>query len=497
MREKAYVMAVDQGTTSSRAIIFDKNGKQVGMGQKEFPQIYPKPGYVEHNAVQILNSQIKAMKQAFLVSGIHEEEIAAIGITNQRETTVAWDSRTGLPIYNAIVWQCRRTSDICEKIKEDGLCDYIKSTTGLIVDPYFSGTKMKWILDNVTGARELADEGYLRMGTIDSWLIYSFSEGKTFVTDYSNASRTMLFDINNLKWDEKLLNYFGIPKSALAEVIPSSKLCGYLGDSLFGTEIPISGIAGDQPAALFGQCCFEKGMVKNTYGTGCFTLMNTGEKPVHTNNLLTTIGWGLNGKITYALEGSAFNAGSAIQWLRDELKIISKASEADELAESIENTGGVCFVPAFTGLGAPHWDMYARGVLMGLTRGTGRAEISRAVLESIAFESYDLFKTMEEDSGIKIKELRVDGGASRSRFLMQYQCDLIGTPVKRPVCLETTALGAALLAGLGVGFWSEDDIQNLWECDVLYTPNENGEENQISLKRWNKAVNASKNWIVD
>ncbi len=496
MENKTYILALDQGTTSSRAVVFDSNGNIVGMGQKEFKQIYPKPGYVEHNAVEILQTQLYAMQQAVIVAGIPPSKVKVIGITNQRETTVAWDSKTGLPICNAIVWQCRRTADIIEGLKAKGLEEYIKKTTGLLPDAYFSGTKMKWILDNIPQARELAELGRLRLGTIDSWLIYSLTEGKTFITDVSNASRTMIFDIHNLCWDKKLLDVLGIPENALPEVVQSSGINAYCSKEVFGAEIPIAGIAGDQHASLFGQCCFDKGMTKNTYGTGCFTLMNTGDVPVSSKKgLLTTIAWGIEGKITYALEGSAFNAGSAIKWLRDEVKMIETASEADELAESIETTGGVYFVPAFTGLGAPYWDMYARGTLMGLTRGTGRAEIARAVLESIVYESCDLFNVMQEESGMKIPVLRVDGGASRSRFLMQYQSDMLNIEVQRPNCLETTALGAALLAGLAVGIWKDiEEIRKLWMLNADFRPNYNEEKVNESMKYWNKAVNAVKGW---
>ena len=492
---KKYILSLDQGTTSSRAVLFDSKGSVCGMGQQEFTQIYPEPGYVEHDPVEILQSQLYAMNQAVLVAGVKAGDIAAISITNQRETTVAWDRTTGLPICNAIVWQCRRTAPECERLKSKGLEDYIRNTTGLIIDPYFSGTKMKWIMENVPRARQLAETGRLCLGTVDSWLVYSLTDGKSFVTDVSNASRTMLFNIHTLKWDEKLLSEFGIPLSALPEVVSSSGVAGYLSPEVFGPEIPIAGIAGDQHAALFGQCCFEKGKAKNTYGTGCFVLMNTGESAaVSKKGLLTTIGWKIGDKVTYALEGSAFNAGSAIKWLRDELKIISTPQEADLLAETIENTGGVTFVPAFTGLGAPYWDMYARGALLGLTRGTGRAHICRAVLESIACESLDLIRAMEEESGSPISELRVDGGASRSRFLMQYQADLLEIPVLRPRCLETTALGSAMMAGLAVGMWSGmDQLNDIWQSQTVFSPQEKAGLDEC-LERWNRAVKASMGW---
>ncbi len=494
--EKKYILSLDQGTTSSRAILFDKSGNISAMAQKEFTQIYPKPGYVEHDAVEILQTQVQAMQQTLLISGANPEEIAAISITNQRETTVAWDSKTGLPIYNAIVWQCRRTAPICEKLKDDGFEEYIRNTTGLIIDPYFSGTKMKWILDNVPKAKELAKEGRLRMGTIDTWLVYSLTEGESFVTDVSNASRTMLFDIHKLCWDERMITELDIPRDALARVVESGEVVGECAKSVVGTKIPIAGIAGDQHAALFGQCCFEKGMVKNTYGTGCFILMNTGDTPVMSKNgLLTTVAWKIGGKVCYALEGSAFNAGSAIKWLRDEMEIIKTPQEADMLAESVTDSAGLSFVPAFTGLGAPYWDMYARGALLGITRGAKRAHIARAVLESIALESYDLFKTMEQESGVKMKELRVDGGASRSDFLMQYQADILNVDVLKPVCLENTAMGSAMMAGITVGFWSgTDELENVWQQDKRFRPDFIEEKVEKDISRWHKAVKRAMSW---
>jgi glycerol kinase len=494
-----YILALDQGTTSSRAILFDSLGGISGLGQKEFTQIFPQPGYVEHDPVEILQTELYAMRQAVTMSGVSPSDIAAIGITNQRETTVAWDSQTGIPICNAIVWQCRRTAPECERLEKEGLGEYIKKTTGLIIDPYFSGTKMKWIMDNVPRARELAELGRLRFGTVDSWLIYSLTDGKTYVTDYTNASRTMLFDIHNLKWDEKMLSVLGIPESALPKVVDSSGTVGYLDKAVFGVEIPISGIAGDQHAALFGQCCYDTGMAKNTYGTGCFVLMNTGDKPVDSQKgLITTIAWKKGGKTTYALEGSAFNAGSAIKWLRDEMNLIKSPQEADMLAETIDNTGGVVFVPAFTGLGAPYWDMYARGALLGITRGTNRAQVARAVLECIACESFDLFETMEEESGMKISELRVDGGASRSRFLMQYQADLINRKVVRPHCLETTAMGAAMLAGLAIGIWKdEDELKNIWKPEAVFNPVYNETRASNDITRWHNAVKRTYGWAKE
>lgn len=492
-----YILSLDQGTTSSRAVLFDAFGGVAAMGQKEFKQIYPQPGYVEHNAVEILQTTLYAMRQAVAQAGITAQDIAAISITNQRETTVAWDAVTGIPICNAIVWQCRRTAPECERLKAAGMEQYIKDTTGLIIDPYFAGTKMKWILENVPAAKDLADKGRLRFGTIDTWLVYSLTDGASYVTDVSNASRTMLFDIHKLRWDDALLKEFGIPRAALPRVVESGELVGMCLDSVLGAEIPIAGMAGDQHAALFGQCCFERGMAKNTYGTGCFVLMNTGGTPVHSENgLLTTIAWKVGGKVTYALEGSAFNAGSAIQWLRDELELIKTPQEADLLAETVEDTGGVSFVPAFTGLGAPYWDMYARGALLGVTRGTKRAHLCRAVLESIALESYDLVKTMEQESKTPITELRVDGGASRSRFLMQYQSDILQTKVCRPQCLETTALGSAMLGGLTVGVWdSLEELSTIWKLNTVFEPG--GEEARLreEIGRWHEAVNRSRSWV--
>ena len=491
-----YIMSIDQGTTSSRAIIFNTYGAIVGKGQKEFRQFYPQPGYVEHDPVEILETQLYAMREAVAQAGIKADDIAAIGITNQRETTVAWDSVTGVPICNAIVWQCRRTAPECERLKKKGLSDYIYNTTGLIIDAYFSGTKMKWILDNVPVAKELAAKGRLRFGTIDTWLVFSLTDGKTFVTDVSNASRTMLFDIHKLQWDNCLLQELGIPRSALPQVVESSGIVGMCQSPVLGMEIPIAGIAGDQHAALFGQCCFEPGMTKNTYGTGCFILMNTGNHPVKSSSgLLTTIGWSINGEVTYALEGSAFHAGSAINWLRDSIKMIQEPHDADLLAESVEDSGGVMFVPAFTGLGAPYWDMYARGVLIGITRGTTDAHIARAVLESIAFESYDLFQCMQRDSGVPMRELRVDGGVSKSRFLMQFQADLIQCAVCRPSCVETTAMGAAMLAGIAVGVWeNSEELESLWKAQTKFSPSMQQSKVEHLTSRWHKAVQCCLGW---
>ncbi len=490
-----YILAIDQGTTSTRAILFDALGGIASVAQQEFPQIYPRPGYVEHDAVKILQTAIYVARAAVQKAGITAGDVAAIGITNQRETTVAWDRHTGIPVCNAIVWQCRRTAPDCERLTALGMGEYIKDTTGLLIDPYFSGTKMKWILDNVPAARELADKGRLCLGTIDSWLVFSLTEGSSFVTDISNASRTMLMDINKHCWDSTMLKELGIPESALPRIVECGGEIGMCSRTLLGREIPIAGLAGDQHAALFGQCCFDKGMAKNTYGTGCFVLMNTGEEPVHSKGLLTTVAWKLNGRTVYALEGSAFNAGSAIQWLRDELKMIETPQEADRLAETVEDTGGVSFVPAFTGLGAPYWDMYARGALLGITRGTQRAHVCRAVLESIALESYDLIHAMEQEAGVSLSELRVDGGASRSRFLMQYQADISNRHVKRPACLETTALGSAMMAGLAVGLWeSQDALRALWREDQTFTPDCTTELREQNLARWHRAVERSRGW---
>ena len=494
-----YILALDEGTTSSRAVLFNAYGAISGMGQKEFRQYYPQPGYVEHDPVEILEAQLYAMREAVAQAGIRAEDIAAIGITNQRETTVAWDSVTGVPICNAIVWQCRRTAPECERLKERGLSDYIYDTTGLIVDAYFSATKMKWILDNVPAAKELAGKGRLRFGTVDTWLIYSLTDGQAYVNDHSNASRTMLIDIHRLCRDERLLAEFGIPRGALPQVVESSGIVGMCQSPVLGVEIPIAGIAGDQHAALFGQCCFEPGMAKNTYGTGCFTLMNTGDCPVRSGSgLLTTIGWSVDGKVTYALEGSAFHAGSAINWLRDGVKIIHEPRDADVLAESVEDSGGVVFVPAFTGLGAPYWDMYARGILIGLPRGTTDAHIARAVLESIAYESCDLFQCMQKDSGVPIRELRVDGGASKSRFLMQFQSNLIHCAVNRPACVETTAMGAAMLAGLAVGMWDGlEELNGLWKAQTEFRPTMEQDAAEKLLSRWHRAVERCRGWEAD
>lgn len=493
---KKYVMALDQGTTSSRCIIFDKSGKIKSMAGKEFTQIYPKAGWVEHNPMEIWSSQISVATEAMAKLGIEAGEIASIGITNQRETTIIWNKNTGQPIYNAIVWQCRRTSGMIDELKEKGLEPYIRETTGLIPDAYFSATKIKWILDNVPGARKEAEKGNLLFGTVDSWLIWNLTKGKVFVTDYTNASRTMMFDIKKLKWDERILRELNIPYSMLPEVKPSSYTYGYTDKSLFGEEIPISGAAGDQQAALFGQCCFEKGEAKNTYGTGCFLLMNTGEEVVKSKQgLLTTIAACTDDKVIYALEGSVFVAGAAIQWLRDELRLIHTASESEKYAYEVNDTNGVYVVPAFTGLGAPYWDQYARGAIVGITRGCNREHIIRATLESIAYQTYDVIKAMESDLDGSLKTLRVDGGASVNNFLMQFQADILNTQVLRPECIETTALGAAYLAGLSVGFWKDkEEIKKNWALSKTFEPNMDEKSREELIKGWRKAVNRSFNW---
>ncbi len=497
---KNYVMAFDQGTTSCRAILFDKEGKIVGVSQQEFTQIYPKAGWVEHDAMEIWGTQSGVARQVLEVNGIRPDEIAAIGITNQRETTVVWDKNTGRPIYNAIVWQCRRTADICEELKAKGYEELIREKTGLVIDAYFSGTKIKWILDNVEGAREKAERGDLLFGTMDTWLIWNLTRGKVHVTDYTNASRTMIYNINTIEWDDELLEILNIPKSMLPEVRPSSEIYGTTDERTFGgANIPIAGDAGDQQAALFGQACFEEGMAKNTYGTGCFLLMNTGEKPVKSENgLLTTIAWGLDGKVNYALEGSIFIAGAAIQWLRDELRLIYDSPQSEYYANLVPDSNGVYVVPAFTGLGAPHWDMYARGAILGLTRGVKREHIVRATLESIAYQTKDVIRAMEEDSKIKLNRLKVDGGASANNFLMQFQSDILGVPVDRPKIAETTAQGAAYLAGLAVGFWKDkEEIKNKWELDKTFDVNMDSEKREKLYSKWLKAVERSKDWERD
>ncbi len=494
---KEYIMALDQGTTSSRAIIFNHEGKIVKTAQKEFTQIYPKPGWVEHDPMEIWGTQSGVLREVLETAGIRPTEIAAIGITNQRETVIVWDKNTGKPIYNAIVWQCRRTANICDDLKARGLEDYVRENTGLVIDAYFSGTKIKWILDNVEGAREKAERGELLFGNIDTWLIWNLTRGKIHVTDYSNASRTMIYNIKELKWDERMLEELGIPTSMLPEVKSSSEIYGVTDpNTLGGAEIPISGIAGDQQAALFGQACFEPGMAKNTYGTGCFMLMNTGEEAVISKNgLLTTIAWGVDGKIEYALEGSIFVAGAVVQWLRDELHLITDASDSEYFALKEKNNNGVYLVPAFVGLGAPYWDMYARGAIVGLTRGVNKNHIIRAALESIAYQTRDVLEAMEEDSQIDLQELRVDGGAVANNFLMQFQSDILGVPVHRPEITETTALGAAYLAGLAVGFWSDkDEITKRWNVDRVFETEMEDREKEKLYKGWKKAVERSMDW---
>lgn len=494
---KSFILSLDQGTTSSRAILFDHAGRNRGVGQKDFEQIFPKPGWVEHDPIEIWESQLFAARQAFKNLEVTASSVAAIGITNQRETTVVWDRETGTPIYNAIVWQDRRTAKYCDELRAAGHVERIKEKTGLIIDAYFSGTKLKWILDNVAGARESAKNGNLCFGTIDTWLIWKLTNGKSFVTDVSNASRTMLFNIHTLDWDTELLKLLDIPKSVLPQVKESSEVYGLTAKNILGEAIPIAGIAGDQQAALFGQLCVEKGMLKNTYGTGCFLLMNTGSKPVYSkNNLLTTIGWQINGKVSYALEGSIFVGGAAVQWIRDGLRIIDDAKEIEGLAKTVDNNGGVYFVPALTGLGAPHWDAYARGTILGLTRGSKQGHIARATIEGIAYQVYDIVKAMESDSGVAGSELRVDGGATANNLLMQFQADLFGFPVIRPKFLEITALGAAYLAGLAVGFWETlDELKSQWEVDKNFHAKMPKEEVQEYLKNWHKAVSRAANWL--
>jgi len=497
---KKYILALDQGTTSSRAIVFDKDGMIVGTSQKEFTQFYPKAGWVEHDAMEIWGTQSGVAREVLEKTGVRPEEVAAIGITNQRETTVVWDKNTGKPIYNAIVWQCRRTAAICDELKAKGLEASIKEKTGLVVDAYFSGTKVKWILDNVEGAREKAENGELLFGNIDTWLIWNLTRGKVHVTDYSNASRTLLYNIKELKWDDEILSELGIPKSMLPEVKPSSCVYGYTDPQTFGgAEIPIAGDAGDQQAALFGQACFDPGMAKNTYGTGCFMLMNTGEKPIESKSgLLTTIAWGIGDKVEYALEGSIFIAGASIQWLRDELKLVYDSAQSEYYANLVEDTNGVYVVPAFTGLGAPYWDMYARGVILGLTRGSKREHIVRATLESIAYQTKDVLEAMQEDSGITLKALKVDGGAAANNFLMSFQSDILNVPVRRPKVLETTALGAAYLAGLAVGFWKDqDEIKDKWAVDREFEITMEEDLRNKKYNGWKKAVKRAMDWETE
>ena len=485
-----YILALDQGTSSSRAIVFDEHGQTKAVSQKEFTQIFPKPGWVEHNPMEIWSSQASVIAEAITSIDINGLNIAAIGITNQRETTIVWDAETGEPVYNAIVWQDRRTSEFCDGLKRDGRTDLIRSKTGLIIDAYFSATKILWILENVPGARQKADEGKLRFGTVDTWLIWMLTRGEVHVTDVSNASRTMLFNIHTLEWDKELLQLFDIPESMMPQVKSSSEVYGYTKTTLFAHEVPIAGIAGDQQAALFGQMCTEPGSVKNTYGTGCFMLMNSGERPImSSNNLLTTIAWKIGDKVNYALEGSIFVAGSVVQWLRDGLGIIKSSSEIEALACSVEDNGGVYFVPALTGLGAPHWDQYAKGCIYGLSRGTTAAHIARAALEGIAFQTMDIVNAMQKDAGVTLKELKVDGGASRNNLLMQFQADILGTSVIRPTVTETTALGAAYLAGLAVGYWeSIDHIKSQWGVETAFRPLATQERVEELKAGWSDAI---------
>lgn len=493
-----YILSFDAGTTSSRAIIFDKKGQIINVAQKEFQQIYPKAGWVEHDPMEIWASQSGVAREVLEKSAIRPDQIVGIGITNQRETTIVWDKNTGRPIYNAIVWQCRRTASYCERLKEKGWIDKIRDKTGLVVDAYFSATKIAWILDNVEGAREKAERGDLLFGTVDTWLVWNLTRGKVHVTDYSNASRTMLFNIKDLKWDDEILDVLNIPKAMMPEVKDSSCIYGYTDEHTYGgARIPIAGIAGDQQAALFGQNCFKPGMVKNTYGTGCFVLMNTGQEMIRSKNgLLTTIAWGLDGKVSYALEGSVFIAGAAIQWLRDELRLVYDSPQSEYYANKIEDTDGVVVVPAFTGLGAPYWDMYARGGIFGLTRGTKREHLVRATLESLAYQSKDVIEAMQEDAKIPLAHLRVDGGASANNFLMQFQADMLDTEVHRPRTLETTSLGAAYLAGLAVGYWKDlDEISKDFSIDRTFKPQMSQEKRTKNYKYWKKAIERSMDWL--
>lgn len=493
---KDYIMALDQGTTSSRCILFNNQGEAVSKAQKEFEQIYPAAGWVEQDPMAIWSSQISVAAEAMAKLGVGAEDISAIGITNQRETTVLWNKHTGEPVYNAIVWQCRRTSDMVQTIKANGLDQVIKMRTGLIPDAYFSATKIKWILDNVKGVREEAEKGNILFGTVDTWLMWKLTGGKVFATDYTNASRTMLYDIHKLCWDDEILRALDIPKQILPEVKPSSHVFGYTEKGLLGGKIPICGVAGDQQAALFGQCCFEKGDVKNTYGTGCFLLMNTGNMPIASNNgLLTTIAASEKGKIQYALEGSVFVAGAAVQWLRDELQIIRNAAETEEAAMEVGDTNGVYVVPAFSGLGAPYWDQYARGIIVGITRGFHKNHLIRATLEAIAYQTYEVLKAMEQDAKVEIKGLKVDGGASSNNFLMQFQADILDIEVSRPSCVETTALGAAYLAGLAMGYWNnKEEIKQHGDGSRVFSPDMEEELRKKKLHGWNRAVRRSFGW---
>ncbi|KGK31387.1 glycerol kinase GlpK [Cellulophaga sp. E6(2014)] len=492
----SFIVSLDQGTTSSRALLIDHQGKIIGMEQEEFEQLYPQSGWVEHDPAIILQSQLRVFEKLIKNTKVTPDQIAAIGITNQRETTVVWDSETGKPIYNAIVWQDKRTAPFCEKLKKRGLTDYVRKNTGLVIDSYFSGTKIKWILDNVEGAQEKADRGMLRFGTIDSWLIWNLTKENVHVTDYSNASRSLLFNINTLEWDKKLLSELEIPASMLPKVLPSSSIFGMY--ELNGVKIPIASVLGDQQAALFGQACLKKGNAKNTYGTGCFLLMNTGKKPQFSKSgLITTIAWGVNGKVRYALEGSIFIAGAAVQWLRDELNVIESACESEKLALSLDAENPVYVVPAFAGLGAPYWDMYARGAIFGLTRDTGKAHIAKATLDSLGYQVKDILQAMQSDSGIKLKCLKVDGGAAANNYLMQFQADILNKNVIRPKSIESTALGAAYMAGITIGMWSEDDILKSRTVDKIFEPNVSKQLRNKMYAGWKKAVKRTMNWECD
>ena len=491
-----YIMALDAGTTSNRCILFNQKGEICSVAQKEFTQIYPQPGWVEHDANEIWETQLMVCKLAMSKIGAKAADIAAIGITNQRETTVVWNKLTGKPVFNAIVWQCRRTSEYCDSLKAKGLVDKIREKTGLVIDAYFSGTKIRWILENVPGVRALAEKGDVIFGNVDTWLMWNLSGGKIHKTDYSNASRTMLFNIKEAKWDDEILEELNIPKAMLPEACPSSGVFGYTDPVIFGGEIPIAGAAGDQQAALFGQACFNPGEAKNTYGTGCFTLMNIGTNINYSNNgLFTTIAWGLDGKVEYALEGSVFVAGAAIQWLRDEVRLVEESPDSEFFATKVKDTNGCYVVPAFTGLGAPYWDQYARGCIVGLTRGVNRNHIIRATVESLAYQSADLLFAMEKDSGLQLEALKVDGGACKNNFMMQFQADIINAKVLRPKCVETTAMGAAYLAGLAVGYWaSKEDVINNWAIDRTFEPSMAEHERQELLDGWHKAVKCSFGW---
>ena len=494
-----YIMSLDAGTTSNRCILFNEQGEMCSVAQKEFTQYFPKPGWVEHDPEEIWATQLEVAVKAMSNLGAEAKDIAAIGITNQRETAIVWDKNTGVPVYPAIVWQCRRTSEYCDSLKEKGLTEVFREKTGLVIDAYFSGTKVKWILDHVEGARERAERGELLFGTVETWLIWKLTQGRVHVTDYSNASRTMLFNIKTLTWDEEILAELEIPKCMLPEAKPSSCVYGETATQYFGGPIPIGGAAGDQQAALFGQTCFEAGEAKNTYGTGCFMLMNTGETPVYSKNgLVTTIAWGLNGKVNYALEGSIFVAGAAVQWLRDEMRFIDSSADSEYMAQKVKDTNGCYVVPAFTGLGAPYWDQYARGTIVGLTRGVNKYHIIRATLDSICYQTQDVLQAMKADSGIALTSLKVDGGASANNFLMQTQADIIDAPVKRPRCVETTAMGAAYLAGLAVGYWkSLEEIRTNWESDRTFEPVITKEEREKRIKGWKKAVRYAFDWAKE